>query len=246
MVSNSGTASSGTVDKAVQVLRALAAREGPRPLGELAELLDMPKATVHRLLASLITHELVEAREGGRYALGVGLVRLGLAALDVDPLVRLARAELERAALVFGETFFLVAPRAQKLVVLDRAEGSGVLRAAPQLGSEVPVASTASGRLILAHAPELVRHGERLRSEQEVALRRVLRAGYDVNEDEWIAGLTVVAAPLVARGRCHGTVACAGVSAHLCGERLAEAVERTVRLARRIEAVITGVEGAEP
>lgn len=246
MVPNSGTVGSGTVDKAVQVLRELATAEGPRPLGELAEALAMPKATVHRLLASLIAHELVEAREGGRYALGVGLVRLGLAALDVDPLVRLARAELERAALAFGETFFLVAPRAQKLVVLDRAEGSGVLRAAPQLGSELPVASTASGRLILAYAPELLRDGERQSAEHHAALKRVRRAGYDVNENEWIAGLTVVAAPLVVRARCHGAVACAGVSAQLRGERLAEAVKRTLRLARRIEAVIAGREGAEP
>jgi IclR family acetate operon transcriptional repressor len=238
MISNSGT-----VDKAVQVLTVLARAGGASSLGELATALGMPKATVHRLLASLALHELVEAQQGGRYALGLGLVRLGLAALAVDPIVRLARAELERAAHAFGETFFLVGVRAQRLVVLDRVEGSGVVRAAPQLGSEVPVANTASGRLILAHAPLLVRDGEALRLAHAAAVRRVLRDGYDVNEDEWIAGLTVVAAPILCGERCHGTVACAGVSSQLTGARRDEAVKCTLRLARRIEAVITGTEG---
>ena len=130
---------SGTVDKAVRVLEALHRASGPLSLAELSTRVHMPKPTLHRLLASLLAHDLVEQDPESRYGLGVGLVRLGLGALAVDPFVRVARPELERATRSFGETFFLVGARAGKLVVLDKVEGTGLLRAAPSVGAEVPV-----------------------------------------------------------------------------------------------------------
>src|SRR5262249_24588411 len=102
---------SGTVDKAVRVLEAFQRAGSSLSLAELALRVAMPKPTLHRLLASLVEHELVEQDREARYGLGIGLVRLGLGALSVDPFVRVARPELERAAGAFGETFFLVGAR---------------------------------------------------------------------------------------------------------------------------------------
>ena len=56
-----------------------------------------------------------------------------------------------------GETFFVVAPRAGEIAVLDKVEGTGVLRAAPRVGSTVPVHATAGGKLCLSFAPDEVR-----------------------------------------------------------------------------------------
>src|SRR5687768_17589842 len=109
---------SGTLDKAVNVRDALRGRGRIVTPYDPARLVGLPKPTVHRLLASLFEHQLVERDSEGRYGLGVGLVRLGLSALAVDPLVRIVRPELERAVAAFGETFFLVTARAGKLVVL--------------------------------------------------------------------------------------------------------------------------------
>lgn len=230
---------SGTVDKAVRALEALHAGGGSASLAELAGRLRMPKATVHRLLASLAAHALVEQDGEGRYRLGVGLVRLGLGAQALDPIARVARPELERAARAFGETFFLVVARGGRLVVLDKVEGTGVLRAAPAVGSEVPVDVTASGRLYLAHAPELVgaagASGAALRAAQQAAKR-----GYDINEGEWIEGLTVIAAPVLARGGLHGCVACAAAAPGLRGRRLEAAVRHTRGAAERVARALQG------
>jgi IclR family transcriptional regulator, acetate operon repressor len=230
---------SGTVDKAVRVLSALQRAGGPVALAELAATTGLPKPTLHRLLASLVHHDLVEQDGEARYGLGVGLVRLGLGALTVDPFVRVARAELERAVRAFGETFFLVAARAGRLVVLDKVEGTGMLRAAPNVGTEVPVELTASGRLYAGLAPELLAESTRQKVDKR-AVERALKRGYDLNEGEWIDALFVVAAPVVALGRMFGTVACAGVERQLAGERRDEAIRRTRKLAERITRAIEG------
>ncbi|HVZ34433.1 MAG TPA: IclR family transcriptional regulator [Polyangiaceae bacterium] len=225
---------SGTLDKAVRVLRALERAERPLALAALASSTTMPKPTLHRLLSSLAAHDLVEQDGEGRYGLGVGLVRLGLGALAVDPFVRVARVELERAARAFGETFFLVGARAGRLVVLDKVEGTGLLRAAPSVGAEVPIELTASGRLFAGLAPDALADGARARRVSKRAVERALERGYDLNEGEWIDGLMVIAAPVVVSGRLYGTVACAGAVAQLSGSRKEEAVQRTRKLAERI------------
>jgi IclR family transcriptional regulator, acetate operon repressor len=231
---------SGTVDKAVRVLTALQRMGRATALAELATSTGLPKPTLHRLLASLLAHDLVEQDGEARYALGVGLVRLGLGALSVDPFVRVARPELERAVRAFGETFFLVGARAGRLVVLDKVEGTGLLRAAPSVGTEVPIAQTASGRLFLGLAPEQLLESAATRRLSKRAVEHAVKRGYDLNEGAWIEGLTVIAAPVVAAGRLFGTVACAGAAAQLAGERREEAIRRTRKLAERIA---RGIEG---
>ncbi|HEX5657273.1 MAG TPA: helix-turn-helix domain-containing protein, partial [Polyangiales bacterium] len=200
----------------------------------LAARTHLPKPTLHRLLASLAAHDLVEQQEEGRYALGVGLVRLGLGAQAVDPFVRVARGELERAVRAFGETFFLVAARAGRLVVLDKVEGPGLLRAAPAIGTEVPADVTASGRLYLGIAPEALTENAQTRRVTKRAIERAVEQGFDLNDGAWIEGMFVVAAPVVALGRMFGTVACAAVASQLAGERRDEAIQRTRKLAERI------------
>lgn len=231
---------SGTVDKAVRVLEALRHAQGAASLSALAATLDMPKPTLHRLLASLCAHDLVEQHDDGRYALGVGLVRLGLSALSVDPFVRVARVELEREAHLFGETFFLVGARAGRLFVLDKVEGTGLLRAAPSVGTEVPVDVTASGRLYLGLAPTLLRETADTRRVSKRAVDKAVAQGWDMNQGEWISGLTVVASPVFALSRMFGTVACAGAASQLSGAKLDEAVRRIKRVSTRVVSALEG------
>lgn len=232
---------SGTVDKAIRVLEALHAASGPLALAELASRVGLPKATLHRLLASLVHRELVEQDGEARYALGVALVRLGLGAQHLDPVVRVSRPALERAAHSFGETFFLVGARAGKLFVLDKVEGAGFLRAAPSVGAEVPVATTGSGRLYLGLEPGLLREAYRaLGKNCQRAVQQAVRRGYDLNRSEWILGLSVVAAPILVRGRLQGTVACAAADAQLDEERLSEAIRHTLAVAERVSRDLVG------
>ena len=143
-----------TVEKAVELLYHLHESPAPQGVTAIGRALGVPKSSAHRLLTALCRRGLVEQDGRGRYGPGIGLVALGLGALEREPVVAAARPVLEQEADALGETFFLVGARAGRLVVLDKAEGSGFLRAAPRVGSSVPVHATASGKLFLAFAPE--------------------------------------------------------------------------------------------
>jgi DNA-binding IclR family transcriptional regulator len=240
-----------SVEKAVDVLFALNAAGVALGVTALGRELGLPKSSAHRLLATLARRGLVERGEGGRYRPGVALVALGLGALERDPLVVVARDTLEREAAALGETVFLVGARAGSLYVLDKAEGTGFLRAAPRVGEAVPIHSTAVGKLFLAFAPERVSLPagslERFTAQTlvsrralELAADEARRRGYAENRDEWIPGLAVVAAPVLARGELRGAVTLAAPTARM--ESLGrEAVARRMRsAAARIGERLTG------
>ena len=225
---------SGTVDKALRVLEVLHKARAPLALAELARPLGIPKSTTHRLLASLLGAALVEQHADGRYALGMGLVRLGLGALALDPIVRACELELERAARELGETFFLVKARAGRLVVLSKVEGTGMLRVAPDVGAEVPVDVTASGRLYMGLAPTLLAGNPTARRVSAELVKRAVDRGYDVNDSEWLPGLTVVAAPIFLHKELQGCVTCAGPAVRLHGAGMKKAISVTCGVAQRV------------
>jgi DNA-binding IclR family transcriptional regulator len=180
-------------------------------------------------------------------------VALGLGALERERAVAAARPVLEQEADTLGETFFLVGARAGRLVVLDKAEGSGFLRAAPRVGSSVPVHATASGKLFLAFAPEALAPVpealERFTAPppagaaalaREVA--RARRRGWAVNREEWIPGLCVLAAPVrVAAGaRLAAVVAVAAPAPRMRALGESEVAKRTLAAAALIAARLEG------
>jgi len=217
----------GSLDRAIDVLFHLRGLQEARGVSEIARGLALPKASIHRLLRTLTRRGLVEQREDGRYALGSGLIELGVGALAGEPLLELARPHLAEEANVLGETVFLTVPRQGKLIVLDKAEGRGFLRAAPRVGSSVPVHATAVGKLAMAFAPEAfplprdpVKAYTAQTECQPLALRREVelarQRGFALNQEEWIEGLSVVAAPILDAGqRLVGAVAVAAPSSRL-------------------------------
>jgi len=233
---------SGTVDKALRALEVLHQARAPLSLAELSRALAIPKPTTHRLLASLLVASLVEQQADARYTLGIGLVRLGLGALALDPVVRACQLELERAAHELGETFFLVKARGGRLLVLSKVEGTGMLRVAPDVGSEVPVDVTASGRLYMAFAPELLAGNPGTTRVSAAGVKRARSRGYDVNEAEWLPGLSVVAAPILSNAELLGCVTCAGPAVRLQGPRLKAAISATRGVAERVSRSLRGKE----
>jgi IclR family KDG regulon transcriptional repressor len=250
--------SAATVEKAIEVLFHLHDRAEPWGVSDLSRALQLPKSSVHRLLVSLRKRGLVESDERGRYRLGIALLALGLGVLEREPLVLAARPVLEAEAKQLDETFFVVAARGGTLTVLDKVEGTGFLRAAPRVGSTLPVLPTAVGRLYLAHAPQSLRRqsqstqrdeagGGRSRSrtpelavldEREVASIR--RRGYAENLGGFIEGLAVFAAPVFMNDRLIGCIANALPTPHLARIDKKTAIESVLRAAQRVAARLEG------
>ncbi|HEY2772790.1 MAG TPA: IclR family transcriptional regulator [Candidatus Binatia bacterium] len=237
----------GTVEKALDLLFFLHAAGRACGVSEIGRALGVPKSSVHRLLASLARRGLVEQDELGRYQPGIALLALGLGALEREPLAAAAHPVLERESAATGETAFLTVARAGRIVVLDKCEGVSVLRVAPTIGSEVPVHATAVGKLHLAFAPGSVTlpaqpwtafTGQTPSApgdlEREVACAK--KRGWATNRDEWIPGMTVVAAPVLQKTTLLGCMVIAAPSSRAGGERLADLAARVVRAAGDIAA----------
>ena len=234
-----------TVEKAIDLLFHLHAEAAPRGVTAVGKALDLPKSSAHRLLSTLTRRGLLERDERGQYCPGIGLVALGLGVLEREPVVAAARPLLELEAQRLGDTVFLTAARAGAVVVLDKAEGTGFLRAAPRIGSTVPLHATAVGKLYLTHAPEAVALGDdpleaftpatrtRTRSPTRRTRARGQR-GYAENRDEWIPGLSVIAAPVMVAGRMVAALAVASSSPRLEAIRSSTVAGRIVEAARRI------------
>jgi DNA-binding IclR family transcriptional regulator len=245
---------SSTVEKAVDLLFHLHSARAPLGVTALGRALGIPKSSAHRMLQSLRGRGLVECDARGQYRPGFGLLVLGLGVQDREPVVAAARPLLEAEARALGETFFLVVARGGELIVLDKVEGTGFLRAAPQVGSSVPVHATAVGKLFLAFDGDAIaRDSEEPSGGFEAFTPRTLidppslkaavdearERGWACNRDEWIPGLSVVAAPVRAGDRVYGAVAMAAASARfdeLGGEALGEKLQTIARAtAARIE-----------
>ena len=241
----------GTVEKAMEVLFHLHASQGAQGVTAVGRALGLPKSSAHRLLTSLGRRGLVERDDRGRYSPGMALVALGLGVLEAQPIVVAAGPELESGAREIGDTFFLVAERAGELTVLAKAEGTGFLRASPQVGSTVPVHATAVGKLWLAFDREalqpldanLVAYTDETltgATELERAVERTRSSGTAESRDEWIEGLSVAAAPVFAYGRLAAAVAVAVPSPRFGAPRADRLAGRAQDAAERIAARLEG------
>jgi IclR family transcriptional regulator, acetate operon repressor len=242
-----------SLDKAIDVLEHLNDAGGARGITEIANALGVPKSSAHRLLKTLVRRGFAEQEASGRYRTGPALIALGLGARDRDPLVLLARPVLESEAAELGETVFLTAPRGREIVVVDKAEGLGFLRAAPTVGQRVPVAATAVGRLAMAfdpvrfplaqHPPTAFTPATQLAlGAVELEIERARRDGYAVNRGEWIEGLSVVAAPIfgAAEPPFAGAIAVAAPTPRLDGLGSLAIAQRAAAAARAISLRLAG------
>ncbi len=235
-----------TVEKAVDILFHLHAASGPQGVSAIGRSLGLPKSSAHRLLSALGRRGLVERTDRGRYQPGSALIALGLGVLEREPVVEASRPILEAEARSLGETFFLVAARSGELVVLDKSEGSGFLRASPQVGARVPVHATAVGKLYLAFAPDQVGADDDLEAftpdtvvdpaRLSLAVAETRERGWASNHEEWIRGLTVLAAPVRVGGRQIAAVAVAAAAPRVSELGDDNLVDRVLLAATRIEA----------
>jgi IclR family acetate operon transcriptional repressor len=121
------------------------------------------------------------------------------------------------------------------------------------VGSSVPVHATASGKLFLAFAPEalapaadeLERFTPRTPADAAALAREVAQArkrGWAANREEWIPGLSVLAAPVRVAGgtRLAAVVAVAASAPRMRALGEAEVAKRTLAAAARIAARLEG------
>jgi DNA-binding IclR family transcriptional regulator len=202
-----------SVQRAVQILRELAAG-GPR-LGvtELAERVGVAKPTVHALLRTLEGEGLVvQDAETGKYQLGPGLLMLGNAYLDTQELRARSLTWADALANRSGEAVWVAVLTGDHVFVVHHAfrpEGAVQIL---EVGASIPWSTCALGKAIVAFLPPDQRKalldgelpaltGWSITDPQAVAeqLDAVVKSGYALEDQESALGDAGIAAPVFDR-----------------------------------------------
>ena len=240
------------VERAAQILLALASGTPRLGVSEISELVDIPKPTVHTMLRTLERQGLVvQEAEGGKYALGPAVLQLGNAYLDGSELRARSASWAERLARQTGEAVWVGVLSGHNVVVVHHAFRPDDLVQILEVGAAVPWHACALGQAIAASlddgarkallAGPLPRLTGRTVTDPE-ALHQTLVAvrerGYAVEDQEATLGDAGLAAPVYDwSGRTVGALGLVGPVDRLLGaeqeRRLADAVRTTARALSR-------------
>lgn len=193
-----------------EVLKALA-RQGPAvSLSRLSEAVGMVPAKVHRYLQSLMasglaTQDLVT----GHYRLGPEAVAIGLAALGHIDVVGSLSQLLPRLRDETGQTCFLAIWANRGATVVRVVEAVGAVTVVTQVGSVLPLLSSASGQVFAAFLepgqyeregidewPQLKAQLKRKDSELARRLTQVREQRLAAIEGQVLPGIDALAAPV--------------------------------------------------
>ncbi|NIS35178.1 MAG: IclR family transcriptional regulator, partial [Actinobacteria bacterium] len=215
------------IERAADVLSLFASAESSTlGVSDIARQLDLSKAVVHRILASLMSRDYVRVDlDTRRYSLGAASLSLGLRYLDDLHLHQEAMPALRTLSDETGETAtFSVAVGDDKRVYVDQVMPARTVRVMVEIGQTFPLYAGASSKALLAFmAPDrqasyLDRSGERLLQDLptdlddlRAELAEIRARGYAETEGERLAGTAAVAAPILDRaGRPIASISVAG------------------------------------
>jgi len=137
-----------SVERALDVLEALAEHGGEASLSDIAARTGLPYGTIHRLLRTLLTRGYVRQESDRRYALGGGLVRLGGVAESMVGVW--AQPYLTQMVQLSGETANLAVLEGDFVVYVAQVPSPRRLRMFAEVGRRVLPHSTAVGKALLA------------------------------------------------------------------------------------------------
>jgi DNA-binding IclR family transcriptional regulator len=144
------------VDRCISLIEILAGEPGGLELGDIAHRIDLPKSAVHRLLTTLLARGwAVQEPATQAYALSLRCAMLAFRNLDARRLPDMAQGALDALARATGEYCRLAVVEGEGLVWVGRAQGATAgLRYEPDMGDEVVLHATATGKAWLATLPE--------------------------------------------------------------------------------------------
>lgn len=226
-----------SADRVLRVLELFSASERSLSLSQIADRMALPKSSVHRLLSTLLAHQLIERDAATRrYRLGIKLFEIGSLVIHERGLHAAAHPVVEELALSTGETCHLAVLSGAEAVYVYKIDGPSTVVMSSRVGGRAPSYCTSIGKVLAAWAgeeifrqivagsfhaytPHTIRDATRLATE----LERVRRDGYALDREEFQPGLCCIAAPVRDHtGRVVAALGLAGPSSRLTEQRLWE------------------------
>jgi len=246
------------IDRAVQILQTLASSDAPLGVSELSRRLHLNKSTVHDLLSTLSHHHLIERNDAAKtYRLGYGLTQLAHYANDRSSVRAVAHPYLSALARAVDETVYLGTFHAGHVTILDKEEPPHDFKITAPLGRRLHYSAGAFGKTFLAALTEIdalklmrdkpprafTPNSITKTADYRAALREVRAQGYALDDEEYLAGVRAVAAPINdARGRVTGALCVVGFKTRMPMDKLVRIAKQTCLAARTISRQLGAVE----
>lgn len=198
------------ISRAAAILRALADDSSGQSLGQIAKKVDLPRTTVHRIVAALEAQQLAVTTPSG-VRLGQALVKMASSAhTDV---ISAARPFIELLSRRLRETVDLCVDRSQHTISVDQFASDQELRVVSAIGTAYPIHCTAHGKALLSlrtdieiealldkklekRTPQTITdRSELIKQISEMRLR-----GWAFDREEHAVGICGIGVPLITSG----------------------------------------------
>lgn len=243
--------------RGLEVLRAFTPSEGLLGNQELVARTGLPKATVSRLTHTLTKLGYLNHIERlGKYQLAPPALSIGYSALVNMRIRQIARPVMQELADYASASVALGSRDRLNLIYIEHCRGTEGVMLRLDLGSRVPLATTAMGRALLAALPAKERdwlmghiqrkEGERwpkVRTGIERAIKDLATKGFTTSVGEWEPDIAGVGVPLaLADGSGVFAFNCGAPAFQLSQDRLENDIgPRLVNAVRNIESALTGL-----
>ena len=228
------------VERTSRLLDALADAHEPLSLAELARRLNLPRSSLHGLLATLVELNLARRNDEAEFSLGPRALRWADAFTAQSGLMRAFESHARRSAVLGTETLMLATLDGSEVTYLGCRQGSRPLAVNFRVGGRFPAVCTSSGKAMLASLddkairqalgngpfPRLTRHGITSLVSLKRQLTDIRQDGHAIDDEETAEGMQCFGAPVFgARGTAAvAAVAVSVIKAGLTTKRRAELV----------------------
>ena len=236
--------------RAFCIIEALAKDNGqPKGILEICHLTNLTKATVHRLINTLVDIGYAEKDFNGKDCLGLKLTTLSGVILNNLQVANVAKHELDLLAKKSQLTAHLGILDNNDLLYVVKANSNQSIQTSSYVGQRSFVHSTSLGKAICAHLPvETVKHilnekGMPPFTEKTIdtvdhylaELKSVRQNGYAVDNEENEKYIRCVAAPVFDHtGNIIASISVSGLIIHITDDNFCDLAEEVKRVAKQI------------
>jgi IclR family transcriptional regulator, acetate operon repressor len=257
MSSDSNALGHGTavLEKALDVLDAVAQEPQGVSQAALSQILGLPRTTLYRLLAKLVERGMLRHDPKRKvFALGFKCFELARQAYAKPDLLLAAAGELRMLRDLTGETTYLAILDEHEALAIERYDGVHDKRSQTALGQRKPLHCTSTGKAMLAALPAARRDAliktldlkavtpNTITDRRKLAtdLKLTQTRGWSIDDEEVVAGVRCVGAAVVdAEGVLRGAITVAGPAFRMSRERLNALGQEVAEAARRIGAQLS-------
>lgn len=203
------------LSRGLKILEILS-ENGMMTVSEMAEILQVDKSTVSRLVETLRYHDMVQLnRTTKKYQLGLRILNLGASLESNLDVIQIARPIIRDVSQELNQSVHLAAFNNTMAYVIDQSVRNSSYSLAASVGMIEPIHASSVGKCILAYRREekilemleqyeFVKHTEKTIVDKEALLQelaKIRKQGYAVDDEEVVTGVRCVAVPVFDIGK---------------------------------------------